>query len=251
MKKQNLSMPQKLTAAFFALTLACSGLAFAAAPTSAYAADATTSVAEATQQKLNEGAQDAVYFKAVYSGDKIGAYTFVVSNSDLSDANFEFGSPNVDVSNTYYTVDLSSKGYRLAQNTKITFDGFGNRKVGYAFVGDEYVRYAPESLNADGTTSPEMTMIGGACTVNSIEFSDYDVMIYLDRIDSGASQVVMDAIDSIGEVTYTDECKAKLDDMMAAYQSLPEIDQRKVTNYNTLRSALGRYYTLKRAANNS
>ena len=55
-------------------------------------------------------------------------------------------------------------------------------------------------------------------------------------------------INAIGEVEYTDESKAKIDDARAAYDALTDDQKALVENYNTLTAAEARYAELKAAA---
>lgn len=65
--------------------------------------------------------------------------------------------------------------------------------------------------------------------------------------DAEAAKTVVDAIDAIGEVTYTEECKAKIDAALEAYATLTADQQKLVTNFATLSKANEDYNTLKKA----
>lgn len=65
--------------------------------------------------------------------------------------------------------------------------------------------------------------------------------------DAEAAKTVVDAIDAIGEVTYTEECKAKIDAALEAYAALTADQQKLVTNFATLSKANEDYNTLKKA----
>ena len=56
--------------------------------------------------------------------------------------------------------------------------------------------------------------------------------------------VVAGKIDAIGEVTYTAECKAKIDEARAAYDALPPATQAQVGNYAKLQAAEATYAEL-------
>ena len=66
--------------------------------------------------------------------------------------------------------------------------------------------------------------------------------------DAAAAKAVTDAIDAIGTVTYTDECKGKIDAARAAYEALNTTRQALVTNLATLEAAEQAYADLKEAA---
>ena len=60
---------------------------------------------------------------------------------------------------------------------------------------------------------------------------------------------VMAAIDAIGEVVYTAECKAHIDGVRALYNMLSAEDKSAVTNYNTLIAAESTYLTIQNVVN--
>ncbi|MBR4172032.1 MAG: putative Ig domain-containing protein [Kiritimatiellae bacterium] len=55
---------------------------------------------------------------------------------------------------------------------------------------------------------------------------------------------VIEAIDAIGEVVYTDECKGKIDAAREAYDALTDEQKEQVTNYETLTTAEAAYSEL-------
>ena len=59
---------------------------------------------------------------------------------------------------------------------------------------------------------------------------------------------VITLINEIGNVEYTDECKAKIDAARASYEKLDESTKALVTNYQTLLNAETKYEELKQAA---
>ena len=66
--------------------------------------------------------------------------------------------------------------------------------------------------------------------------------------DQTAADAVKEKINAIGEVEYTDTCKAKIDDASDAYDALTETQKALVTNYETLTAAQARYAELKAVA---
>ena len=66
--------------------------------------------------------------------------------------------------------------------------------------------------------------------------------------DQTAANAVIGKIEDIGEVEYTDACKAKIDEASDAYDALTDTQKALVTNYETLTSAQTRYAELKAAA---
>ena len=63
-----------------------------------------------------------------------------------------------------------------------------------------------------------------------------------------AADEVIAKINAIGEVEYTEACKAKIDEARAAYDALTAAQKALVTNYATLTAAEARYAALKAAA---
>ena len=55
-------------------------------------------------------------------------------------------------------------------------------------------------------------------------------------------------INNIGEVTYSDACKAKIDAARSAYNKLPDAVKTSISNYSTLTDAEAAYEALKQAA---
>ena len=82
-----------------------------------------------------------------------------------------------------------------------------------------------------GDTCPD---VFGAATLNVI----------LDE----ATQNVIDLINAIGTVEFTDECKAKIDAARTAYDALNDVQKTFVDNYETLAIAEGHYAALQLAA---
>ena len=65
--------------------------------------------------------------------------------------------------------------------------------------------------------------------------------------DKAAAQIVIDKINAIGEVTYTPECKAKIDDARKAYLSLTKEQQKLVTNISVWEEAAAEFHNLELA----
>lgn len=62
--------------------------------------------------------------------------------------------------------------------------------------------------------------------------------------DHDAANAVIKKINDIGEVSYTDECKAKIDDARSSYDTLTDSQKPLVTNLSTLEAAEARYQEL-------
>ena len=65
---------------------------------------------------------------------------------------------------------------------------------------------------------------------------------------AAAAKVVIDAINAIGTVEYTDECKGKIEAARAAYDALNDTRKALVTNLSILTTAEKTYADLKKAA---
>lgn len=61
------------------------------------------------------------------------------------------------------------------------------------------------------------------------------------------AQAIIDLIDTIGTVEYSDTCKARIDKARSTYDNAPDL-QSKVTNYSVLTAAEARYAELKEEA---
>ena len=66
--------------------------------------------------------------------------------------------------------------------------------------------------------------------------------------DQAAADAVKEKINAIGEVEYTDACKAMIDEASDAYDALTEAQKALVTNYDVLEAAEACYNELKEAA---
>ena len=65
--------------------------------------------------------------------------------------------------------------------------------------------------------------------------------------DQAAAQIVIDKINAIGEVTYTPECKAKIDDAQKAYMALTKEQRALVSNISVWEQANAKYHELELA----
>ena len=107
--------------------------------------------------------------------------------------------------------------------------------------------YLIESVTVNGT---ELEPVDGAY---GFEMPDENVTVsavftlYVDP-DQAAADEVIEKIDAIGTVEYTDACKAKIDDASNAYEALTGTQKALVTNAQTLEDAIARYAELKAAA---
>ncbi len=164
------------------------------------------------------------------------------------------------IGKTAYTVDANSTVLdvfkKVAQANGITY-----------VYSNNYI----SSVTRNGVTLTDETngsLCGWMYTLNGA-YSDYgvseqhlkdgDVIIFHytddynreynggDNDDDTAVQEVIEKINTIGTVSYTNACKQKIDAARKAYDALPFADKKKVTNLATLEAAEKAYADLKKA----
>ena len=64
------------------------------------------------------------------------------------------------------------------------------------------------------------------------------------QTDDTAAKKVAELIDAIGEVSYNDDCKQKIDAAREAYNKLTDAQKELVDNYKTLTDAEAKYKSL-------
>ena len=239
MKKQNLTFGQKIAAAAFTVMLASSSLAFV--PATALAAEASTYTAAVTQ-KLYANKIDTVVFRAVYDGtdgNVLKGYDLLLARDGELVGEVEAYNVNADATSSGYTVDLASKGYELAPGATIKYAVDGSSCFGWGVIGEEYYYAYRGDMPTDGITFPTMNVSKDTYVIDGLEFSANGTLLKVKRYDSGAAQIVVDAIDAIGKIERTADCKQRIADAYNAYNALGNEDKKLVTNYETLRSARG------------
>ena len=97
-------------------------------------------------------------------------------------------------------------------------------------------RNYPVTANSDGIV---ITSVGSRPGIEKV----YSIAVH-DGSAAPAYETVMNLIDAIGEVAYTAECKAKIDEARAAYNALSDGDKDFVTNISTLTTAETAYKNL-------
>lgn len=116
--------------------------------------------------------------------------------------------------------------------------------------GDQSIIGATKSINGQIVT---LTPDTGASSIVINQASQARVTQFVINYDATATQEVtvddvITIINEIGNVEYTDECKAKIDAARASYEKLDESTKALVTNYQTLLNAEAKYEELKQAA---
>lgn len=238
MKKQNLSIFKKVAAASVAILLASASLAFM--PAVAHADSMSAKDAVVSELKKDAYGSFNVEVKYNEAGNYIFGYNLYGGERVDSELVRRFGyyCADVDVSSTPYVVDVSDLNIRLAPGAAVQVCGCGTQAVQVGYVGDEYVYNGQGRLKADGE---ETVVVGGqyvSSTVSRIEFGRDYVQVFLKRTTTDAYKEVEKAIDAIGEVTDTPECKARINAANEAYNWLPANEKNLVGNINVLYAAL-------------
>ncbi len=248
MKKQNLSMLKKVAAASFAFLLASCCLM--AKPAVAHAE--TTSAADAVISAVNDNTKKSIQVKAIYneSGTELIAYQVYIANDYNSEWCWNLGTYYVhaDVSTTPYVADLSDINftkYTVGTYPELEVCGYGTQTACLGYEGDEYVYIGKGGrLNTKGTAHLTASGEYVASKLSRIVFSNDRVTVYLKRTATQAYKEVEKAIDAIGEVTDTPECKARIEAAKEAYNWLPKYEKDLVSNLDTLYAAMYPNYGL-------
>ncbi|MBQ2067610.1 MAG: metallophosphoesterase, partial [Paludibacteraceae bacterium] len=102
----------------------------------------------------------------------------------------------------------------------------------------------------DALTANLKTIVWNLATLEAAEQTYADLKAAADKAaaDQAAAKAVIDKINAIGTVAYTDASKALIDAARAAYDALTADQKALVTNYSTLTAAEKTYADLKAAA---
>ena len=115
--------------------------------------------------------------------------------------------------------------------------------------GTSYRDVTAKLTNANYTIqSGEDVVITITATTNSLYCQSFKITYEEVAVQEVTADDVIALINEIGNVEYTDECKAKIDAARASYESLDESTKALVTNYQTLLNAEAKYEELKQAA---
>ena len=246
MKKHNLSMPKKIVAASFAVLLASSAFAFA--PSVAHAQ--TMSSEESVVYELNRDAYGSVQVSVEFdsTGTRLLSYQLYLAKTSDSEVVKKLGSYHVDadVSTTPYEADLSDLDYKIAPCAQLDVFGHGTQVAQFGYEGDEYVFRSDGNLSLKGGAVVTANSEYVSAKLSRIIISNKYVRVLMKRTATDAYKEVEKAIDDIGEVTCTEECKARIDAAKAAYKALPEYEKKLVSNADTIDEALSAYKALLR-----
>jgi hypothetical protein len=122
--------------------------------------------------------------------------------------------------------------YRPAQQTELT----------------NAINAGNDAIDAAASTDDVATALANAKA--AIDAIKTDAQLAAEELaaDTAAADAVEAKIDAIGEVAYTDESKAKIDEARAAYDALTPAQQALVENADVLTAAEARYAELKAEA---
>lgn len=247
MQKQSLSLPKKFVAASFAVLLAASSLT--AMPSVAHAE--TTSAKDAVISTLNDNTKKKISVEAIYneSGTELISYHVYIGDDYDSEWYWNLGTYYVhaDVSTTPYVADLSDFNfsyYTVGTDPALYVSGCGTQTAFLGYEGDEYVHISKGRLDPKGTTRLKASGEYVASKLSRIVFSKDSVTVYLKRTATQAYKEVEKAIDAIGEVTDTPECKARIEAAKEAYNWLPKYEKDLVSNIDALYAAMYPNYGL-------
>ena len=158
--------------------------------------------------------------------------------------------------------DTAETVWDVLQRTGLSFDADSNNKYGTVYI--RAVNGLGEFDN--GPNSGWMYTVNGThpeVGVSARYLKDDDVIVlhYTDDYtyeeggvnygkpaeSTATAKDVIDLIDKIGTVSFTDACKAKIDAARKAYDALSAEEKEKVTNYKKLTDAEDQYKKLKEA----
>ena len=102
----------------------------------------------------------------------------------------------------------------------------------------------------DALTEAQKALVTNAQTLSDAiaRYNELKAAAEQNAADRAAADAVIQKINAIGTVEYTDACKAKIDAARNAYNALTETQKCLVANAQTLTDAIARYNTLKAAA---
>ena len=139
-----------------------------------------------------------------------------------------------------FTETLDSDGHvsRVTLTVVTPDDG---KKLMYSYDGSDFTSDFMKTFTSNGSHSIEIMDNAG---------NNVSVTFYLDSIYNEAELLnsVKEKINAIGTVSYTDECKARIDSAREAYDSLNNSQKTRITNYSTLTDAEAEYARLKELA---
>ncbi len=166
------------------------------------------------------------------------------------------GSGQEDLEDTYLKLERVEDNGEYAQFVLVQFQRDGTRVGDFSRAGslwyldsasNTYLFDAGFGYFLSGIQNPAdpSNFSGSTATgqVKAVEVAD-SVRQEIDQ----AVESVKTSIAAIGEVKYTDDCKAKIDSARAAYDALTDVQKAQVDNYATLTAAEAKYDELKAAA---
>ena len=139
-----------------------------------------------------------------------------------------------------FTEVLDSDGH-ISKITLTVVTPDDGKKLMYSYDGSDFSSDFMKTFTTNGSHTVEIMDNSG---------HSVSATFYLDSIYNEAELLnsVKEKINAIGTVTYTDECKARIDEARAAYDVLNNSQKTRITNYSTLTDAEAEYARLKAQA---
>ena len=107
---------------------------------------------------------------------------------------------------------------------------------------------ARNAYNALTDAQKDLVANYGTLTAAETAYAEMKAAAEQAAADQAAANTVIGKIGAIGEVEYTEACKAKIDDARNAYNALTDAQKDLVANYGTLTAAETAYAEMKAAA---
>ena len=197
-------------------------------------------VIDASRVEVNAGDALEESIALYTSGDGViisGGKTYITSGNITSGKSITAGSYGILVNNANIVINENAKLVTLKtkdqkENSKAILLSGDNGLLISAISGS--------ALNIEASTEKH-EMLDIEDTGASINNFIYKEIHFF----ASDVKLVIDEIDAIGEVSYTQESKAKIDDASKAYEALDAEAKAFVTNYSTLEEAASKYEKLK------
>ncbi|MBQ6165685.1 MAG: hypothetical protein IJK23_14535 [Clostridia bacterium] len=183
--------------------------------------------------ELATGSYTLKVFSEQYNGDYKTDYASAFSDvalTVLSELDAAKAAAKAELENYFAAIDPAD--YRPAQQDELT----------------AAVDAGKDAIDAAADIDAVATALAGAKAVIDAIKTDAQLAAEELAADTAAADAVEAKIDAIGEVAYTDESKAKIDEARAAYDALTPAQQALVENADVLTAAEARYAELKEEA---
>ena len=187
------------------------------------------------------------YDEEVPTATEAGDYTvYYKAEGDENHNDGPEGSVDVTIAKAALTVTADDATVVFANELPdftVSYEGFVNDETADVLKGEPAFSCDYTTESAVGSTH--------AIKPSGLSSDNYDITFVdgtLTVVTDPASVDVVELIDAIGEVEYTDESKTKIDDAREAYDALTDAQKTLVDNYGKLTDAEDKYAELKAAA---